>query len=91
MPAADPIPELTVTDRQRQILGFVARFYAEKGYALTVRQICKQFHFASPNAAWTHMNALKRHGLITWQSGQARTIRPTEAGVSLLEGGGSDG
>ena len=45
----------------------------------------------SPNAAWTHMNALKRHGLITWQSGQARTIRPTEAGVSLLEGGGSDG
>jgi hypothetical protein len=37
------------------------------------------------------MNALKRHGLIAWQSGQARTIRPTEAGVSLLEGGGSDG
>jgi len=91
MPTADQIPELTVTDRQRQILGFVARFYAEKGYALTVRQICKQFHFASPNAAVSHLKALRRHDLVTWQSGQARTIRPTEAGVSLLEGGGSDG
>ena len=85
MPAADPVPE--ITDRQRQILRFVARFYADKGYALTVRQICRQFRFASPNAAVSHLKALRRHGLVTWQTGKARTIRPTEAGLSLLEGG----
>ena len=89
MPAADPVPE--ITDRQREVLGFIARFYADHGYALTVREICKQFRFASPNAAVAHLKALRRHDLVTWQSGQARTIRPTEAGVSLLEGGDSDG
>ena len=85
MPSADPVPE--ITDRQLEVLGFIARFYADHGYALTVRQICKQFRFASPNAAVAHLKALRRHGLATWQSGQARTIRPTEAGLSLLEGG----
>ena len=82
---------VTITTRQREVLGFIARFYADHGYALTVRAICKQFRFASPNAAVAHLKALRRHDLVTWQSGQARTIRPTEAGVSLLEGGDSDG
>ncbi|NBW23347.1 MAG: repressor LexA, partial [Caulobacteraceae bacterium] len=41
MPTAEPIPE--ITPRQREVLGFIARFYAESGYAVTVRQICKAF------------------------------------------------
>jgi SOS-response transcriptional repressor LexA len=81
------LQQVQITDRQREVLGFIARFYADHGYALTVRQICKQFRFASPNAAVAHLKALRRHGLATWQSGKARTIRPTEAGLSLLEGG----
>ncbi|NBW22281.1 MAG: hypothetical protein EBR82_81450, partial [Caulobacteraceae bacterium] len=56
MPAADPVPE--ITDRQREVLGFIARFYADHGYAVTNRQICKQFNFASPNAAVMHLKAL---------------------------------
>ena len=84
------LSELEITPRQREVLGYIARFYADKGYALTVRQICKNFKFSSPNAAWTHLKTLRRHELVTWQSGQARTIRPTDAGVELLEGN-SDG
>jgi len=83
--------EIALTERQREILDFICAFGARSGFCPTVREICREFEFASPNAAWTHMNSLRRHGLITWKSGQARTIRPTEAGVSLLEGGGSDG
>ncbi len=80
-----------ITPRQREVLGFIARFYADHGYAVTNRQICKQFNFASPNAAVMHLKALRRRDLVTWQPGEARTIRPTQAGVSLLEGGDSDG
>jgi len=84
MPTAEPIPE--ITPRQREVLGFIARFYAESGYAVTVRQICKAFNFASPNAAVMHLKALRRRDLVTWQPGEARTIRPTPAGVELLDG-----
>jgi repressor LexA len=83
----DPV---TITPRQREVLAFIARFYADHGYAVTNRQICRQFKFVSPNAAVTHLKPLRRHGLVTWQSGQARTIRPTQAGLLLLEGN-SDG
>ncbi|NBZ96934.1 MAG: hypothetical protein EBR40_11015 [Proteobacteria bacterium] len=87
----ETVQEIALTERQREILDFIGAFWTRSGFCPTVREICREFEFASPNAAWTHMNALKRHGLITWQSGQARTIRPTEAGVSLLEGGDADG
>jgi repressor LexA len=75
-----------ITPRQREVLGFIARFYADHGYAVTNRQICKQFDFKSPNAAVMHLKALRRRDLVTWQPGEARTIRPTPAGVELLEG-----
>ena len=75
-----------ITPRQREVLAFIARFYADHGYAVTVRQICKAFNFASPNAAVMHLKALRRRDLVTWQPGEARTIRPTQAGVELLEG-----
>lgn len=78
--------EVSITPRQREVLAFIARFYADSGYAVTNRQICKAFKFASPNAAVMHLKALKRHDLVTWQPGEARTIRPTQAGIELLEG-----
>ena len=75
-----------ITPRQREVLAFIAKFYSDHGYAVTVRQICKAFNFASPNAAVMHLKALRRRDLVTWQPGEARTIRPTQAGVELLEG-----
>jgi repressor LexA len=79
-----------ITPRQREVLAFIAKFYSDSGYAVTNRQICKAFKFASPNAAVMHLKALRRRDLVTWQPGEARTIRPTQAGVELLEGN-SDG
>jgi repressor LexA len=79
-----------ITPRQREVLAFIAKFYSDHGYAVTNRQICKAFKFASPNAAVMHLKALRRRDLVTWQPGEARTIRPTQAGVELLEGN-SDG
>lgn len=79
-----------ITPRQREVLGFIARFYADHGYAVTNRQICKQFDFKSPNAAVMHLKALRRRNLVTWLPHQARTIRPTDAGVELVTGGTTD-
>ena len=80
------VQQVEITPRQREVLAFIAKFYADSGYAVTNRQICKAFKFASPNAAVMHLKALRRRDLVTWQPGEARTIRPTQAGLELLEG-----
>jgi SOS-response transcriptional repressor LexA len=80
------VEQQPITPRQREVLAFIARHYATTGYAVTNRDICRQFNFVSPNGAVSHLRPLRRHGLVTWQQGQARTIRATQAGVDLLEG-----
>lgn len=66
-----------LTKRQRQIREEIARFHAEHGYWATVRQLQAKFRFASPNAVWSHLKALRAKGAVTWEPGQARTIRTT--------------
>lgn len=87
MPKTEDLLDRPLTERQREILAFVTRFYADSGYSMTVRDVCKQFGFSSPNGAVCHLKPLKRRGLIEWLPHQARTIRPTDAGVELVNGG----
>ena len=69
--------EHTTTDTQRAVFAFVRDQTAAQGYGLTVREICVNFKWRSPNAAWSHLKALSRAGLVTWTPGVARTIRPS--------------
>lgn len=66
-----------LTKRQRQILDEVTRFQRELGYCTSVRELMRKFGWTSPNAVMLHLTALRKRGLVTWEPGVARTLRPT--------------
>lgn len=64
-----------ITDRQREILRWIAAYIAERGFAPTRREIMRGLGWSSPNAVMCHLNPLKARGWLTWEDGSARTIR----------------
>lgn len=74
------------TARQLDVLRWVAKYIADKGYSPTNRDVCRAFGFKSPNAAQVHLNPLRKRGLITWHEFRSRTIRLTPAGLELVGG-----
>lgn len=74
----------TATDRQLQVLAFVADFHAREGVPPTVREISTHFGWASARATTCHLEALERHGLLVRKLG-ARRIHVTTDGHAQLE------
>ena len=73
--AAIPRP---LTDRQREVLEFIRKFHADNRIGLGVRDICREFGFASPTGALAHLWPLRNRGYDTWVEGRANSIIPTE-------------
>ena len=71
------------TDRQREILAWLSRYIAERGYSPTVREIGDHYGFTT-NGVSCHLRALRRKGLIEWQQSRSRTLRLTSLGEQLL-------
>lgn len=67
-----------LTDRQREILAWLARYIADHGYSPTVREVCQAFGYVSVNGAMCHLHPLRKKGWLTWQDGCPRTLRITE-------------
>jgi repressor LexA len=68
-----------VTERQRDILGFIREFQKEQGVAPTHREICDHFGFSSYGTVYKHLSLLEKKGLIRRDWNQKR-------GVELVEG-----
>lgn len=64
-----------LTDRQREVLGFVRAHVAEHNYPPTTRELCAHFGFASTNAASDHLRALERKGYLYRVPGEPRALR----------------
>lgn len=62
-----------ITQRQREIATFIAKFKKEKRYAPSLRNIADHFGF-SVKAAHDHMKALERKGVIKTTPGVSRSI-----------------
>lgn len=71
-----------LTERQREVLVWLAKYIGDRGYSPTIRELCRAFNFVSPNGAMSHLTPLKRKGWVHWQEGHARTLRVAE-GVDL--------
>lgn len=65
-----------LTKRQRQVLDALTKFHEQHGYCTTVRELCDQFGFSSPNAIYTHITRLRELGYVTWEPNTSRTLRP---------------
>jgi Holliday junction resolvase RusA-like endonuclease len=63
-----------LTARQAEVLEFVRWYIDQHGFSPTTREIGRAFGFSSPHAAWDHLQALRRKGLIDWIDRRHRSI-----------------
>lgn len=61
-------------NKRQQILAFVTKHVTEKGFAPSIREICKAMGFASPRAAQKHLEALEEAGYL-YRESKARGIK----------------
>jgi repressor LexA len=64
-----------LTERQNEILRFIAKHIEDTGFPPTRLEICSALGFKSPNAAETHLKALAKKGAISMVPGASRSIR----------------
>jgi repressor LexA len=72
-----------LTNRQRDVLGFIQTFSARHGVPPTVREIGDRFH-VTPRAAFDHLRALEKKGMLQRRVTTGRTSRAltlTDAGA----------
>lgn len=76
--------KVRLTERQREILGFIKGAILSEGYPPSLREICARFSIKGPNNARKHLDALERKGFIRRRRGRARGIevigRPSAGG-----------
>jgi len=64
-----------LTQRQQQILDFLAATQHERGMFPSLREIAAHFRFRSMNAAADHVRALRRKGVLESEPRRARALR----------------
>ncbi len=64
-----------LTERQKEMLGFIRRYFEKEGIAPTIREAALHFNFASPLSAQLHINALIKKGYLTREPLKTRGIR----------------
>jgi len=72
-----------LTARQRDVLNFIRAFTARQGVPPTVREIGDKFR-VTPRAAFDHLRALERKGMLQRRAAPGRTAR----GLTLTEAAG---
>ena len=63
-----------LTDRQRQILEYVAETVADRGYPPSVREVCDALGLASSSTVHSHFQALQKKGYIRIDPTKPRAI-----------------
>lgn len=61
--------------RRSRIMEYIKKYISEYGYSPSFREIGKAVGLASPSTVKTHMDTLKREGLVTFNPTSPRTIR----------------
>ena len=78
---------LGLTDRQLEVLRFIAREIDERGYPPTIREIGEALDIRSTNGVNDHLKALERKGFLTRDPVKSRALIPTSAAKEVLGGG----
>lgn len=63
-----------LTKRQKEILTYIKKYLAKKGYPPTVREIGNNFNLSSPATIQTHLNKLREKGYIKKDNFKNRAI-----------------
>lgn len=73
-----------LTDRQLEVLRFIAREIEERGYPPTIREIGEALDIRSTNGVNDHLKALERKGFLTRDPVKSRALIPTDAAREVL-------
>jgi repressor LexA len=65
-----------LTDRQREILDFISKSIAKRGYPPTLREIGSHFGIKSTNGVNDHLRALEKKGYLHREDLKSRALRP---------------
>ena len=65
-----------ITVRQKRVLSFVEKYFDEKGFPPTVREIAEGLGFKSVNSVREHLRLIEKKGYIELRKGVARGIFP---------------
>jgi repressor LexA len=76
-----------LTDRQLEVLRFIAREIEERGYPPTIREIGEALDIRSTNGVNDHLKALERKGFLTRDPVKSRALIPTSAARDALGAG----
>ena len=77
---------LGLTDRQLEVLRFIAREIDERGYPPTIREIGEALDIRSTNGVNDHLKALERKGFLSRDPVKSRALIPTSAAREVLGG-----
>jgi repressor LexA len=80
-----------LTDRQLEVLRFIARQIDDAGYPPTIREIGEALDIRSTNGVNDHLKALERKGYLSRDPAKSRALIPTPAGRGALGEGGRQG
>lgn len=72
------------TEKQQAVLDYIRQHQQDTGVPPSVRDIQRQFGFKSPNAAFTHLRALARKGLIEQLAGKTWGLQAREVQMHLF-------
>ncbi len=81
-----------LTDRQLEVLRFIAREIEERGYPPTIREIGEALDIRSTNGVNDHLKALERKGFLSRDPVKSRALIPTQRARQAVggRGGGSN-
>jgi len=66
--------DITLTDRQREVLEFIDRMNRERGYPPSVREICTAVGLTSPSTVHSHLASLQKLGFLVRDPTKPRAI-----------------
>jgi repressor LexA len=73
-----------LTERQLEVLRFIARQIDDAGYPPTIREIGEALDIRSTNGVNDHLKALERKGYLSRDPVKSRALIPTDAARSIL-------
>ncbi|ATB34382.1 transcriptional repressor LexA [Melittangium boletus] len=73
-----------LTERQREILGFIVKETESRGFPPTIREIGEEMDIRSTNGVNDHLKALERKGYLNRGEQQSRSLVPTKRARMLL-------
>src|SRR5215471_4042567 len=73
-----------LTERQREILGFILKETETRGFPPTIREIGERMDIRSTNGVNDHLKALERKGYLWRGEQQSRSLVPTKRARMVL-------